>query len=154
MENGIAKIKRISRPMTDEERTSIAKREENAAWWKKSAMIALKIRKKLRLENISQADFAGLMDVSPAQVSKWLSGEANFELKTICKIESVLNEEFLAVVSDKVNKKVIEQQLKPQHICVFGLETSESVKNTEISLNNKNSVQWRKAYITGSQGWS
>lgn len=158
MKNVVAKLNSISRSMTDEEQAAIANREENAAWWRKSAIIALRIKKILRLNNISQAEFASLMKVSPAQVSKWLSGETNFELKTICKIEGVLGEEILTVVPTlKENKKEIEQQLraqKAQYVCVLGLETFNTSKNTEISFCNKKSVQWEKAFITGSQGLS
>ncbi len=96
MELKIEKFKSLSRPMTDEERAKIAYRRENAEWLRKSATIALKIRKILRLKNLSQARFAELMGVSSPQVSKLLSGKINFELKTICKIERILGEEILS----------------------------------------------------------
>ena len=72
-------------------------RTENAEWLQLSATIALKIRKLLRLQGMSQADLASHLDVSPAQVSKLLSGKVNFEIKTLSKIQRVIGKPIMEI---------------------------------------------------------
>ena len=91
------RLKSIAQPMTDEERAKMNYRIGNADWLRMSAAIALKIRKILRSQNISQVEFASRMKVTPAQVSKLLSGKVNFELKTISKLQSVLGESIIDI---------------------------------------------------------
>ncbi len=57
---------------------------------------ALLIEKKL-----TQREFASLMGKKESEISKWLSGQHNFTLKTLAKIESVLNQEILNVANNK-----------------------------------------------------
>ena len=83
--------------MTAEEKAARDFRINNADWLKLSATIALKIRKLLRLRGISQSQLAEAMDVTPAQISKYLSGKVNFELKTIAKLQAVLGETLLEI---------------------------------------------------------
>ena len=52
-------------------------------------IFALNKTKNLRKNNISKQEFAKMLDVTPAQVTKLLSGKENLGLKTISKIESV-----------------------------------------------------------------
>lgn len=91
------KVKAIAREMTAEEKAARDFRINNADWLKLSATIALKIRKLLRLRGISQSQLAEAMDVTPAQISKYLSGKVNFELKTIAKLQAVLGETLLEI---------------------------------------------------------
>lgn len=65
-------------------------RAENAEWLQFSATIALKIRKLLRQQGLTQADLASRLGVTPPQVSKLLSGKINFELKTLVSIQQAL----------------------------------------------------------------
>lgn len=75
------------------------KRTDNAEWLNTSAKIALNIRAVLRKLGISQVELAARMDVSPAQVTKILSGKENLGLKTIDKIENALGLPLISVPS-------------------------------------------------------
>lgn len=97
MKFNVDKVKAIAREMTDEEKAARDFRIKNADWLKLSVMIALKIRKLLRIRGISQAQLAKNMDVTPAQISKYLSGKVNFELKTIAKLQAVLGEPLMEI---------------------------------------------------------
>ena len=81
MKFNVEKLKELARPMNEKEQNAMNFRQENADWLRLSAEIALKIRKILRQKEISQVQFASKLGVTPAQVSKYLSGEVNFELK-------------------------------------------------------------------------
>ncbi len=53
--------------------------------------IARLLRSRLGYLGIMKKDFAEMMGVSPSVVTRWLSGNANLELRTICKMEAVLD---------------------------------------------------------------
>lgn len=113
------RLKSIAQPMTDEERAKMNYRIGNADWLRMSAAIALKIRKILRSQNISQVEFASRMKVTPAQVSKLLSGKVNFELKTISKLQSVLGESIIDIDLSIKPKNEIEQKISTQVVFVY-----------------------------------
>lgn len=113
------RLKSIAQPMTDEERAKMNYRIGNADWLRMSAAIALKIRKILRSQNISQVEFASRMKVTPAQVSKLLSGKVNFELKTISKLQSVLGESIIDIDLSVKPKNEIEQKISTQVVFVY-----------------------------------
>lgn len=94
-------LEAIATPLTKEEQAKMDYRKKNALWLRKSAKIALQIRKILRLKNMSQTELANRLEVSTAQVSKILSGKINFEIKTIARIESVLGETIIEIGSSK-----------------------------------------------------
>lgn len=102
MKFDVEKVKAMAREMNEKERAEMEYREENAEWLQFSAIIALRIRKLLRQKGLSQADLAERLGVTPAQVSKLLSGKVNFELKTIVKIQNVLEGKILEIPSDEV----------------------------------------------------
>ena len=90
MKFNVEKLKAVARPMTVEEKAAMDYRAENADWLQLSATIALKIRKLLRQQGMTQVDLAARLGVTPPQVSKLLSGKINFELKTLVSIQNAL----------------------------------------------------------------
>lgn len=64
-----------------------------------SVCIANSIVDCLKEKNISQREFAAMLNKEESEISKWLSGTHNFTLKTIAKIEAVLD--IKIVQSDK-----------------------------------------------------
>lgn len=113
------KLKSIAQPMSDEERAKMNYRIENADWLRMSATIALKIRKILRSQNISQVEFASRMGVTPAQISKLLSGKVNFELKTISKLQTILGEPIIDIDLSIKPKNEIELKISTQVVFVY-----------------------------------
>jgi len=65
-------------------------RRDNRHWLRKSAIIALKVLKALREQNITQKDLAEKMKVSPQQISKIVKGQENLTLETIANLEIAL----------------------------------------------------------------
>lgn len=68
-----------------------------------SSAVAAKIRRRLRILGMSNAEFANAIGTYPSTVSKWLSGSHNFELKTLVDIEDMLDIIIIDrnVISDK-----------------------------------------------------
>lgn len=64
---------------------------------KHNLSISTKIARVLNEKNINKGEFAEMLGKSPSEVSKWLSGTHNFTIKTIAKIESILDEEIIHV---------------------------------------------------------
>ncbi len=60
-----------------------------------SFAIADKIDAILKRKGMSQKEFAKKMNKTEAEVSRWLSGNHNFTIKTIAKITSVLGEDII-----------------------------------------------------------
>lgn len=73
-------------------------RKSNKFWIRKSADIALRILDALDELGWNKARLAKEMGVSPQQVSKYVRGEENFKLETICKLEKVLGVELIRVI--------------------------------------------------------
>ena len=100
MKFNVEKLKQMSRPMTDEEKKDIEFRKENREWLAVSERLALKLRRILRTEGILQSELAERMGVTPAQVTKILSGKENLGLKTISKIENAIGHSLIEVTME------------------------------------------------------
>lgn len=78
-------------------------RRKNSGWLDKSSEISFRILDALDDLGWNKARLAKEMGVSPQQVSKYVRGEENFKLETICKLEQVLGVELLRVMhSDEI----------------------------------------------------
>ena len=97
MKFNIERLKEVAQPASAEAVKGAEYRKQNWDWLEKSALIALDIHMYLRKNNISKQEFAKMLDVTPAQVTKLLSGKENLGLKTISKIENVLKMDLVAI---------------------------------------------------------
>jgi len=89
---------------------TVAFRQENKSWLKKSAKIAIKINRSLRAQKMTQKDLADLLKVSPQMVNKILKGSENLTLETIVKIEDKLNIELISIL--KSNEVIVAMPSK------------------------------------------
>lgn len=64
---------------------------ERQAFIALSVMVVRRINELLERKKMSQTDLANAMDKSPSEISKWLSGMHNFTLRSISKLEIVLD---------------------------------------------------------------
>jgi len=63
----------------------------------KTMDIVERIMQLLKAKNWSQKDLAEALNKQPSEISKWLSASHNFTLKTLTKIEAVLDAEIIAI---------------------------------------------------------
>lgn len=131
MKFNVEKLKAVARPMTQEERAAMDYRAENADWLHLSATIALRIRKLLRQQGMTQVDLAARLGVTPPQVSKLLSGKTNFELKTLVSIQNTLGKPIIDV-SLREEQPFSEQIIKTQVVVV-----TQYVKSAPILSNTR-----------------
>lgn len=99
MKFNLDRLREVAKQSSEKEREEARFRDENREWLLKSALIALEIHRYLRLNGMSQSQLAEKLGISPAMVTKLLSGKENLSLKTICGIERAIQIELLQVPS-------------------------------------------------------
>jgi ribosome-binding protein aMBF1 (putative translation factor) len=96
-------------------------RRDNAGWLDKSSDIAFRILDALDELGWNKARLAEEMGVSPQQVSKYVKGEENFKLETLCKLEKVLGVELIRVMQAdeevilKSEISMVQEPSKPKY---------------------------------------
>lgn len=128
----LKKLQAVAKPESAKEVQEAKYREINSVWLEKSALIALTLERILRVKGISKKELAKMIDVTPAQISKILSGKENLGLKTICKIEEALH---LQIVD-------VQQDLRPYSmqigtVPVIQVTTLPYIKASESVSGNK-----------------
>ncbi|MFM2249495.1 MAG: hypothetical protein RLZZ358_422 [Bacteroidota bacterium] len=108
-------IKDISVQSHENWMEDVAWRKANKAWLRKSAAIALRILDALDELNWKKAKLAQEMGVSPQQVSKYVKGEENFKLETLCNLEKVLGIELVTILQkdEEVVQKGAWKNIEP-----------------------------------------
>lgn len=130
---------------------------DNQSWLDKSAKIALKVLRTIRDKNITQLQFAELMDVSPQQISKIVKGQENLTLETISKLESALNIVLVEVPTYSYKTELISS---PFLIASSALKFNESLKlsgklSYAVGWSGKSelsAVHNEETYSTGTYG--
>lgn len=75
-------------------------RKANKDWLGKSSDIAFRILDALEEKGWKKNRLSEELGVSAQQVSKYVKGEENFKLETLCKLEKVLGVELVTVVHE------------------------------------------------------
>ncbi|MDE6338238.1 MAG: helix-turn-helix domain-containing protein [Muribaculaceae bacterium] len=108
MKIDLSRLEQVAVDESSAEKKIAAERKENGDMYKASFRIAMKIKRALRVKHMTQIRLAELMGVDAAVVSKYLTGKANMELKTIVKIEKALGINIIdREISPKKKKEVI-----------------------------------------------
>lgn len=85
------KLNEISKPLDASSRKQMQARRENRHWWKASAAIALKVNRQLKSLGMTRKELAAALNITPANITRYLDGKCNFELRTLVEMERVLN---------------------------------------------------------------
>lgn len=96
----LKRLQEVAKPESAKELEEAKHRSENRDWLLKSMQIALYLEHVLRVRSISKKQLAEMIDVTPAQVTKLLSGKENLGLKTITKIEKALGVNLISIPSE------------------------------------------------------
>ncbi len=83
--------------MTAFDRIAARSTPETRKYTSKTLDIVDHIHSILERKGMSQKDLAVLLEKQPSEVSRWLTGLHNFEMKTLVKIEVALGEEVILV---------------------------------------------------------
>lgn len=106
MKFNLEKLQNLAQPLPDEERQQMKYQIENRDWLLLSVKLAMKIRNLMAIEGINQSELARRMGVTPAQVTKILSGQENLGLKTIAKVETALGKSLFHVDIEEESHEV------------------------------------------------
>lgn len=82
------------------------------------ADLVVRINQLLRENNISKKELAEKMDKNPSEISKWLSGEHNFTLRSLAKLSAELGEPLLEVPKRKPHATFISGYSRSVHTFV------------------------------------
>jgi transcriptional regulator with XRE-family HTH domain len=110
------------------------------------AELTLKISETLKEKGLTQKDLADKLDKRPSEISKWLNGEHNFTLRSLCKLQCELDIKlievprqikFTAIKSDEfISKKTISWEAK----------TSKKSTNKVIPISRN--VEYTNKYMS------
>ena len=132
----IDKVNVLARELSDTERRRMDERRKNRHWISASSAIASKIKRQLKVKGISQLELAEMLGITPANVTRYLNGKTNFELKTLVEIERAIGVHI-------IDREVIPQEAanKPLNVNVtfnipvdFNPYDEEKVNET-VSIN-------------------
>lgn len=90
------------------------------------ADLVVRINQLLHENNINKKELAEKMDKKPSEISKWLSGEHNFTLRSLAKLSSELGEPLMEVPKKKTQTEFVEDG----YICRVHTFVSYSKLNT------------------------
>lgn len=128
------KLMEVATPLSDESRSRMRQRKKDRYWKAASAAIAAKVRRQLKVSGTTRVKLAESLEVTPANITRYLSGETNFELKTLVELERALNMEI-------INRSVIpEEDKRPIIIEVrYDYPLNDEWQSSEIGVGrNKN----------------
>lgn len=141
--------------MTAFERISALVTPETRKYTSKTLDIVDHIHSILERKGMSQKDLAALHEKQPSEVSRWLTGLHNFEMKTLVKIEVALGEEVIlvndethAVKSDLAAVLLdLPAEMQPEALSFIQYlkHKSESV-HAGLSADNQSVVKKAKPY--------
>ncbi|MCD8388129.1 MAG: helix-turn-helix transcriptional regulator [Bacteroidales bacterium] len=94
------KFKEFVAPNTPQEKEQIESLKKDKSWLILSGEIAIRVHKVLREKKMSQNDLAQRLGLTKSSVSKMLSGNTNFTLETLWRLEKALDVTLITVCSD------------------------------------------------------
>lgn len=93
------------------------------------ADLVVRINQLLREKKISQKELAEKLDKRPSEISKWLSGDHNFTLRSLSKLSAELGEPLLEVPKKKARIEFEEDGF----VCRVHTFVSKTKMDTTIS---------------------
>lgn len=123
MSFNIEKLMQVAKPVSEKVKAEAEFRKENKEWLRKSAKIALAIRRELRLQGMSQQDLAKRMALSPQYVGRILKGQENLTLETVSKIEDAIGMQLIKVGREEQQPFSSQQ---PYVLFVTNIDVSEA----------------------------
>jgi len=114
----------------------------------KSMDVVERIYEIMETKGLNQKDLAKLLGKSPSEINKWLTGSHNFTLKSIAKLEAVLEDDVIQIAS---KQKIVEPLMSAENVQItfrvkkignHGLIISDNPihisKNAMIAFSDKN----------------
>lgn len=103
----------------------------------KSLDVAEQIKEHLLNKNMSQSDLAKVLGKHESEISKWLSGLHNFSIRTIAKIEAIIDEDIL-VTPKRYNNKFYKKVYRFNKESFLNKDRRRAIRNIELAYYNSN----------------
>lgn len=137
MNFNIEKLLQVAKPASEAVKAEATFRKENEEWLRKSAKIALAVRRELRLHGMSQQDLAVKMALSPQYVGRILKGQENLTLETISKLEGAIGKILIRVGGEEHLSSSPSQTFI---ICIPSFEVSEWELSSQLFYRKERQV--------------
>ncbi len=98
-----SKLREVATPLSEGSHRRMKERRADRYWKAASSAIAAKVRRQLKLTDTSRVKLAEMLGVTPANITRYLNGTTNFELRTLVELERALGLEI-------INKDIIPQK--------------------------------------------
>lgn len=106
--------------------------EDVAIFIKLYGDLVVRINQLLRDKKISRKELAERMEKSPSEISKWLSGEHNFTLRSLAKLSAELGETLIEVPKKKPQVSFINGYSRSVHSFVVYKKVAPSMPTAII----------------------
>lgn len=118
------KLNCVARSLSGGERDNMESRRKDRYWKAASSAIAAKVRRQLKATGTSRVMLAEKLGVTPANITRYLNGSTNFELKTLVELERALD------------LHIIDRSVVPvNHDNVITLEVKYTINSSEVNEN-------------------
>lgn len=101
------------------------------------ADLVVRINQLLRENEINKKELAERMNKKPSEISKWLSGEHNFTLRSLAKLSAELGEPLMEVPKRKVHANFINGYSRSVRTFVVYKKLEEPTKPSKL-------IEWKK----------
>lgn len=121
------KLNAIAKPLAVTDRQIMVNRRKDRRMHTASAAIAAKILRQMRIKGINKKTLSEELGITPANVTRYLGGKCNFELRTLVEIERILDITIIDrnVIPSKEENKII----------VIEVETSKSHNEEYVTFH-------------------
>lgn len=104
------------------------------------ADLIVRINESLKSQNISKKELAERLDKNPSEISKWLNGNHNLTLKSICKLQVELGVKLIEIPKKEilVEEKLSLKDINNKTTLVWTINTSTKSYSKNISFHNEN----------------
>jgi len=89
------KLGKLAQPLDEKVRDRMERRRSDRYWKAASAIIAAKVLRQLKKRGMTRIQLAEKLDVTPANITRYLNGSTNFELRTLVELERTLDIEII-----------------------------------------------------------
>lgn len=102
------------------------------------AHLVVRINQLLAQQELSKKDLAEKLDKSPSEITKWLSGEHNFTLRSLAKLSAELGEPLLEVPKHRTQRTFTSGYSRSVHTFVVDkkIDHNKPVKEVEWLMSS------------------
>lgn len=109
---------------------------EKKRFIRKYTDIVLRVQELMAKQGLTQKDLAEKLEKQPSEISRWLSGEHNLTLKSICKLEEELGADILIVPKQEQKNEDLRMKIPvmPSAVPIENIKTRNHRVQQQLAL--------------------